>query len=65
MEKIAGGIMDQVLEGMEGVICYINEKDAESHLTNLEEVLSRLQTYNLRVKVCIHAEQRFILRTCH
>ena len=42
-------IMDQVLQGMEGVLCYLDNilitgKDAESHLTNLEEVLSRLQT---------------------
>ena len=45
--------MDQVLQGMEGVLCYLDNilimgKDAD--LTNLEEVLSRLQTYNLRVK---------------
>jgi hypothetical protein len=31
-------------------IILITGKDAESHLTNLEEVLSRLQSYNLRVK---------------
>ncbi|XP_056128977.1 uncharacterized protein K02A2.6-like, partial [Lampris incognitus] len=48
-------IMDQVLQGMEGVICYLDDilitgKDTERHLTNLEEVLSRLETYNLRVK---------------
>ncbi|XP_056150236.1 uncharacterized protein K02A2.6-like, partial [Lampris incognitus] len=48
-------IMDQVLQGMEGVICYLDDilitgKDTERHLTNLEDVLSRLETYNLRVK---------------
>lgn len=36
--------MDQVLQGMNGVICYLDdilltEKDTESNLDNLEEVL--------------------------
>uniref|UniRef100_A0A3Q2EGN4 Gypsy retrotransposon integrase-like protein 1 n=1 Tax=Cyprinodon variegatus TaxID=28743 RepID=A0A3Q2EGN4_CYPVA len=48
-------IMDQVLQGMDGVICYLDDilitgKDAETHLTNLKEVLKRLESYNLRVK---------------
>lgn len=48
-------IMDQVLQGMEGVICYLDDilitgRDTESHLANLEEVLKRLETYNLRLK---------------
>lgn len=48
-------IMDQVLQGMDGVICYLDDilltgKDTESHLTNLEEVLRRLEASNLRVK---------------
>uniref|UniRef100_A0A3B3XNZ2 Gypsy retrotransposon integrase-like protein 1 n=1 Tax=Poecilia mexicana TaxID=48701 RepID=A0A3B3XNZ2_9TELE len=47
--------MDQVLQGMDGVICYLDDilitgKDAESHLTNLKEVLKRLESYNLREK---------------
>lgn len=48
-------IMDQVLQGMDGVICYLDDilitgKDADSHLANLEEVLRRLESHNLRVK---------------
>ena len=48
-------IMDQVLQGMEGVICYLDNlyisgKNTESNLANLEKVLKRLETYNLRVK---------------
>lgn len=48
-------IMDQVLQGMDGVICYLDDilvtgKDTESHLANLEEVLRRLESANLRVK---------------
>ena len=53
------------------VVCYFGDilitgKDTE--LTNLEEVRSRLETYNRRGKkreVCFHAEQRFLRRTCH
>ncbi|KAL2088270.1 hypothetical protein ACEWY4_015169 [Coilia grayii] len=48
-------LMDQVLQGMDGVICYLDDilitgKDTECHLTNLEEVLRRLESYNLRVQ---------------
>lgn len=49
-------IMDQVLQGMDGVICYLDDilvtgKDTDSHLANLEEVLRRLESYNLRLKL--------------
>nr|XP_055061179.1 uncharacterized protein K02A2.6-like [Misgurnus anguillicaudatus] len=48
-------IMDQILQGMEGVICYLDDilitgKDTKQHMENLEEVLKRLQASNLRVR---------------
>ncbi|XP_029106250.1 uncharacterized protein K02A2.6-like [Scleropages formosus] len=48
-------IMDQVLQGMDGVICYLDDilitgSDTEKHMTALEGVLKRLQAYNLRVR---------------
>uniref|UniRef100_A0A8C9TGR2 Gypsy retrotransposon integrase-like protein 1 n=1 Tax=Scleropages formosus TaxID=113540 RepID=A0A8C9TGR2_SCLFO len=47
-------IMDQVLQGMDGVICcldiLITGSDTEKHMTALEGVLKRLQAYNLRVR---------------
>lgn len=37
-------IMDQILQGLDGVICYLDDilimgRDTEDHLRNLEEVL--------------------------
>ncbi|XP_048828016.1 uncharacterized protein K02A2.6-like [Brienomyrus brachyistius] len=47
--------MDQVLQGLDGVICYLDDilltgKDTDRHLATLEEVLRRLEVSNLRVK---------------
>ena len=47
--------MDQVLQGIYGVICYLDDilitgQDSETHRKNLEEVLKRLKKHNLRVK---------------
>lgn len=46
-------LMDQVLQGLDGVICYLDNilitgKDTETHMKNLEEVLKRLKSHNLR-----------------
>ncbi|XP_057673038.1 uncharacterized protein LOC130904346 [Corythoichthys intestinalis] len=48
-------LMDQVLQGMDGVICYLDDilitgKDNDTHLIHLEEVLKRLKNHNLKVK---------------
>ena len=48
-------VMDTILQGLSGVICYIDDilvtgsNDAE-HLQNLERVLKRLHQYGLRLK---------------
>lgn len=47
-------IMDQVLQGLPGVVCFlggilITGKLAEDHLQNVEAVLKRLQGRGLRV----------------
>lgn len=47
-------IMDQVLQGVNGVVCYLDDmlitvRDFEEHLQNLEEVLKRLQRSNFKV----------------
>ena len=47
--------MDMILQGIEGVICYIDDilvtgPTDEEHLERLERVLQRLQEYELRVK---------------
>ena len=46
--------MDTILQGMSGVLCYIDDtlivgKNKEEHLATLEEVLKRLQNEGLRV----------------
>lgn len=46
--------MDQVLQGIPGVACYLDDiivtgRSTEGHLTNIETVLKRLQTYGLKV----------------
>ncbi len=46
--------MDQVLQGLEGVVCFLDDIlvtgfDTDSHLQNLEKVLQRLDQYGLRV----------------
>ena len=48
-------LMDVVLQGIPGVICYIDDilvssKDEESHLKSLEEVLTRLEQHGFRLK---------------
>lgn len=48
-------IMDQVLQGMDGVICYLDDilitgRDTKKHMEALEGVLKRLQAYNLKVR---------------
>ena len=47
--------MDQILQGIPGVICYIDDilvisSNVEEHLQRLEEVLKRLKSHGLRVK---------------
>ena len=47
--------MDMILQGIDGVICYIDDilmtgSTDEEHLERLEEVLKRLKEYGLRVK---------------
>ena len=48
--------MDQVLQGMEGVICYIDDilitgKDEAERLERLEAVLARLESNGLRLQL--------------
>ena len=48
-------MMDEVLQGIPGVICYIDDilvtgKDEESHLKSLKEVFQRLETHGFRLK---------------
>lgn len=48
-------VMDQILQGLEHVTCFLDEilvtgKTRTEHLRNLEEVLSRLESYGVRVK---------------
>jgi hypothetical protein len=48
--------MDQVLQGIPGVHCIIDDmiitgSTTEEHLNNLEKVLSRLETFNLRANI--------------
>jgi hypothetical protein len=48
-------IMDTILQGIPGVICYVDDilvtgATEEEHLRNLEEVLRRLKKYGIRVK---------------
>lgn len=47
-------LMDQILQGIDGVICYLDDilitvRNTETHMKNLEEVLKRLKNHNLRV----------------
>lgn len=46
---------NQVLQGIDGVICYLDDilitgQETETYMRNLEEVLKRLKCHNLRVK---------------
>ena len=48
-------LMDTVLHGLQGVICYIDDilistSDKSSHLEVLEEVLARLEKHGFRLK---------------
>ena len=50
-------VMDSILQGIPGVICYIDDilvtgANEEEHLSNLEQVLMRLQDHGLRLKRC-------------
>lgn len=47
-------LMDQVVQGIDGVICYLDDilitgQNTETHMTNLKKVLKRLKSHNLRV----------------
>ncbi len=47
-------LMNQVLQGIDGVICYLDDilitgLNTQTHMRNLEEVLKRLKSHNLRV----------------
>ena len=49
-------LMDTILQGIPGVICYIDDimvtgATEEEHLKNLEQVLQRLQSYGFRLKL--------------
>lgn len=46
-------LIDQVLQGIDSVICYLDDilitgRNTESHMKNLEEVLKRLTRHILR-----------------
>ena len=48
-------MMDRVLQGIPGVICYIDDilvsgKDEGSHLISLEEVFRRLEKHRIQLK---------------
>ena len=48
-------VMDTILQGISGVICYIDDilvtgASEDEHLHNLEEVLKRLQSHGIRLK---------------
>ena len=48
--------MDQILQGMDGVICYIDDilitgKDEAEHLQRLDAVLTRLENHGLRLQL--------------
>ncbi|XP_056138781.1 uncharacterized protein K02A2.6-like, partial [Lampris incognitus] len=48
-------VMDQILQGLEHVTCFLDDilvtgRTREEHLRNLDEVLSRLESYGVRVK---------------
>ncbi|XP_056135313.1 uncharacterized protein K02A2.6-like, partial [Lampris incognitus] len=48
-------VMDQILLGLEHVTCFLDDilvtgRTREEHLRNLDEVLSRLESYGVRVK---------------
>ena len=48
-------VMDTVLQGLPKVICYLDDilvsgATKEEHVKNLENVLQRLQQYNIRAK---------------
>ena len=49
------GVMDQILQGIEGVVCYLDDilisaPSEQRHSEILNEVLKRLERYNVRVK---------------
>ena len=49
--------MDAILQGVEGVACYIDDiiitgKSDEEHLEDLEEVLKRLQRHGVNRSKC-------------
>ena len=48
-------LMETILQGIPGVVCYIDDilvtgKDEESHLHNLDEVLSQLEKHGFQHK---------------
>ncbi|XP_030286082.1 uncharacterized protein K02A2.6-like [Sparus aurata] len=53
--SIFQAVMDQILQGIEHVTCFLDDilitaGSREEHLCKLEEVLSRLEKYNVKVK---------------
>ncbi|KAI4881016.1 hypothetical protein NFI96_011261 [Prochilodus magdalenae] len=53
--SIFQGVMDQILQGLDQVTCFLDDilitaKTRKEHLRKLEEVLSRLERYGVRVK---------------
>lgn len=54
--------MDTILQGLEGVVCYIDDvlvtgKTTEQHLKSLEMVFTRIREYGLRLN---RAKCRFL-----
>ena len=53
-QSIFHAVMDQILQGMANVLCYLDDirlasRTEEGHLTTLDEVLSRLEKYGVVV----------------
>lgn len=54
--SIFQSVMDQILQGLEHVTCFLDDilitaRTKEEHLQRLEEVLTRLERYNVKVKL--------------
>ena len=53
--SIFQAVMDQILKGIDGVVCYLDDilissKDMESHLNTVKQVLNRLKEHEILVK---------------
>ncbi|KAJ8352134.1 hypothetical protein SKAU_G00236100 [Synaphobranchus kaupii] len=54
--SIFQSVMDQILQGLEHITCFLDDtlitaSSKEEHLRRLDEVLTHLETYNVRVKL--------------